>query len=86
MRDDDGEPVGREQADRVKADTHALRHALIAAAAFGLVVVVTSILAILFIWLAQAIGWWEISASAATESLTAELLPSGLHHRAAGAS
>jgi hypothetical protein len=82
---DDGDPVGRGQADGEEADNHALRDELFAIAAFALVVVVTSALAILFIWLAQAVGWWEVPASADAESVTAELLPSSLRLRAAGA-
>lgn len=80
----DGEPMSRGQVDRKKADARALRNALFGVALFTVVVLVNGILAILFIGFAQAIGWWEVSASEGAESAVTEL-SSRLRLRAASA-
>ena len=70
---DDGEPISRGQLDRRAAETRALRNTLILVAVFTGAVLVNGILAILLIELFQAIGWWEVRASAPVEDAIAEM-------------
>lgn len=70
---DEGEPISDGRRDRRGADPGALRDALFAAAFFGGVVLINGILAILFIALAQAMGWWEAAEPGWIEDAALEL-------------
>ena len=81
----DSEPAGRQEADGQRADNPSLRDVIFAIGAFAAFIVFTSILAVLFIWFAQTIGWWEVTASAGAEGVMPEL-SAGSRVRAAGPS
>lgn len=68
-----GEPISHGQLDRHAAGRRALRDTLFGVAFFAVVVLVNGILAILFIALMQAIGWWGPSESEATQDAMAGL-------------
>jgi len=63
---DAGEPLSRGQVDRSAADAKALRETVFFVAFFAGVVLVNGILAILFIALIQALGWWAPVAAETT--------------------
>lgn len=63
----DGEPLSRGRVDRRVVDGQALRDTVLFVAIFTVVVLVNGILAILFIALMQALGWWSpVAAEAAS--------------------
>jgi hypothetical protein len=69
---DDGEPISRGQLDRKAAERRALANALFAVGLFAGVVLVNGLLAILFIELMQAVGWWGSSESESAERAATE--------------
>jgi len=68
---DDGEPISRGQVDRPAAEARALRDSVVGAALFGVLFLLSGILAALLIAILQSIGWWEAQAAGAEAGATA---------------